>query len=65
MTSVQTLEVVYGLVQNMKEVMDGEQLYWLPAACLVSFPYRQQGIEYPCSGYPRYALRATVTQLRV
>jgi hypothetical protein len=24
-TAVQTLKVVYGLIQNMKEVMDGEQ----------------------------------------
>jgi hypothetical protein len=27
MTAVQTLEVVYGLVQNMKEVMDGEKIH--------------------------------------
>jgi hypothetical protein len=27
MTAVQTLEVVYGLVQNMKEIMDGEQTH--------------------------------------
>jgi hypothetical protein len=26
MTAAQTLEVVYGLVENMKVVMDGEQL---------------------------------------
>jgi hypothetical protein len=27
MTAVQTLEVFYGLFQNMKEVMDGEQAH--------------------------------------
>jgi hypothetical protein len=27
MTAVQTLEVVYGLFQNMKEVMNGKQTY--------------------------------------
>jgi len=27
-TAAQTLEVVYGLVQNMTVVMDGEQIYW-------------------------------------
>jgi hypothetical protein len=26
-TAVQTLEVVYGLIQNMKKVMDGEQIH--------------------------------------
>jgi hypothetical protein len=28
-TAAQTLEVIYGLVQNMSRVMDGEQISWL------------------------------------
>jgi hypothetical protein len=35
-TAAQTLEVVYGLIQNMRVVMDGEQIYW---AC------KQLGVE--------------------
>jgi hypothetical protein len=31
-TATQTLEVVYGLVQNMKVFMDGEQRTWLVTA---------------------------------
>ena len=27
-TAAQTLEVVYGLIQNMKAVMDGEEILW-------------------------------------
>jgi hypothetical protein len=35
MTAAQTLEVVYGLIQNMKVVMDGEQTFLAssPAEC--------------------------------
>ena len=32
MTAAQTLDVVYGLVQNMRVVMDGEQTY---STCLL------------------------------
>jgi hypothetical protein len=32
-TAIQTLEVVYGLVQNMKVVMDGEQAASFVARC--------------------------------
>ena len=31
-TAAQTLEVVYGLVQNMTVVMGGEQIRWLVSA---------------------------------
>ena len=38
-TAVQTLEVVYGLIQNMRVVIDGEQYIWLVSSCpLSSFP---------------------------
>ena len=45
-TVTQTLEVVYGLVQNMKVVLDGEQIY---KACRLlgvkDFPSRWQNID--------------------
>ena len=30
-TAAQTLEVVYGLFQNMRDVVDGEQIEWVYA----------------------------------
>ena len=39
MTAVQTLEVPYGLVQNMKEVMDGEQSYCIGYPLRVEYPF--------------------------
>ena len=39
MTAVQTLEVVYGLVQNMKEVTDGEQSYYMGYPLRVKYPF--------------------------
>ena len=36
-TATQTLEVIYGLVQNMKVVMDGEQIY--KACCPLGVVY--------------------------
>jgi hypothetical protein len=45
-TASQTLEVVYGLIQNMRVVIDGEQThlaYFLPAAEL--FPRRWQSVD--------------------
>jgi hypothetical protein len=59
-TVAQTLEVVYGLVQNMKVVIDGEQT---PLACLLLavhiFPCRWQGIDRECLGFPWYILLMT------
>jgi hypothetical protein len=47
-TAAQTLEVVYGLVQNTKVVMDGEELH-SPFPWLVvenpSLPSRRKGIS--------------------
>jgi len=59
-TAAQTLEVVYGLVQNMKVVIDGEQT---PLACLLLavhiFPCRWQSIDRECPGFPWYILLMT------
>ena len=43
--AAQTLEVMYGLIQNMKVVMDGEQIYWLVSRRVFKgFPSRRQSI---------------------
>jgi hypothetical protein len=59
-TAAQTLEVVYGLVQNMKVVIDGEQTH---IACLLLavhiFPYRWESIDRECPGFPWYILLMT------
>ena len=55
-TAAQTLEVVYGLVQNMRVVMDGEQI---PRAChaVLSIIFlRRQGIGRLCPGCPWYVM---------
>ncbi len=53
-TAVQTLEVVYGLIQNMREVIDGEQIHLV---CFFStaefFPRRWQSVDRSRSGCPR------------
>jgi hypothetical protein len=56
-TAAQTLEVVYGLVQNMRVVMDGKQTRL--DCFLLAFqrlPFRWPGIDRQCSGCPRYIL---------
>ena len=60
-TAAQTLEVVYGLIQNMRVVMDGEQKQIELVACwaLTIFPFRRQGIYGPCYGSARYVSSAT------
>ena len=56
-TAAQTLEVVYGLFQNVKVVIDGEQTH---LACLLPaghiFPYRWQSIDRECLGFPWYII---------
>ena len=38
-TAAQTLEVVHGLIQNMKAVMDGEEIFWACCPlCAKDFP---------------------------
>ena len=58
--AAQTLEVVYGLVQNMKLVIDGEQTH---LACLLLasdiFPCRWESINRECLGFPWYILSMT------
>jgi len=53
-TAVQTLEVVYGLIQNMREVIDGEQIH---LACFFStaefFFRRWQSVDRSRSGCTR------------
>ena len=43
-TAAQTLDVVYGLVQNMKVVIDGERIYSECHMRPVEHPSRRQGI---------------------
>ena len=43
-TAVQTLEVVYGLVQNMKVVIDGKQMYLACQPQHIDQPSRRKGI---------------------
>jgi hypothetical protein len=53
-TAAQTLEVIYGLIQNMRVVIDGEQThlaYFLPTAEF--FPRRWQSVDRSRSGCPR------------
>ena len=38
-TAAQTLEVVYGLIQNMKVVMDGEKIHWAFRPLSVDDPF--------------------------
>jgi hypothetical protein len=43
--AAQTLQVVYGLFQNMREVIDGKRIQWLVICWLLSIlPSRRQGI---------------------
>jgi hypothetical protein len=44
MTATQTLEVVYGLVQNMRVVMDGEKIHRACHLVLSILPFRWQGV---------------------
>jgi hypothetical protein len=47
--AAQTLEVVYGIMQNMRVVMDGEQIHQLVARWVLRmFPFRRQRIGRPC-----------------
>jgi hypothetical protein len=60
MTAAQTLEVVHGLIQNMKVVMDGEQIHQVCRPQDVEdLPSRRQGISGPFKGCPRYVFQAT------
>ena len=59
-TAAQTLEVVYGLVQNMKVVMDGEKIHQACHSVLNFLSLRRQGISRLCPGGPRYVVRATM-----
>ena len=53
-TAAQTLEVVYGLVQNMRVVMDGEQIRLDSLLLTIQhLPFRWPSINRQCSGHPR------------
>ena len=44
-TAAQTLEVVYGLFQNMKVVLDGKRIHYFGGRSLLSsFPFRRRGV---------------------
>jgi len=43
-TAAQSIEVLYELAQDMRKLMDGEQMrYANPRRLLINLPYRQQG----------------------
>jgi hypothetical protein len=64
-TAAQTLDVVHGLVRNMRVVIDGEEIHQAchPALSIISF--RRRGIGRPCQGCSWYVLQATMKQLSV
>ena len=62
-TAAQTLEVVYGLVQNMRVVMDSKQVHWVYCLVLSILPIRWQSLGRPCPGCARYVLLATMKPL--
>jgi hypothetical protein len=65
-TAAQTLEVVYGIMQNMRVVMDGEQIHSLVALWVLRMlPSRRQGIGRPCQGRPWCVFRATIKRVSV
>ena len=66
-TAAQTLEVVFGLIQNMRLVLDGEQntLGLSPACVLNILPSRRQGIGRPYYGSARYVFLAMIKRHRV
>ena len=54
-TAAQTLEVVYGLVQNMKVVIDGERTRIVCLLLAVHiFTCRRKSIDRGCLGFPWY-----------
>jgi hypothetical protein len=52
MTATQTMEVVYGLFNNMKVVMNGRETFALMFSSQFAecFPYRWEGINRPYPG---------------
>jgi len=53
-TAAQSLEVIYGLVQNMRVVMDGEQTRLDSLLLTIQrLPLRWPSINRQCSGCPR------------
>jgi hypothetical protein len=59
-TAAQTLEVVYGLVQTMRVVMDGKQIHHACHPLLNILPFRWQGISGLCPGCSGYVPQATI-----
>jgi hypothetical protein len=66
-TTAETLDVVYGLIQNMRLVMDGEQTYLTRVTyCLLNnFPSRRRYICWWRRGSPRYVLLVDRSQFYV
>ena len=60
-TAAQTLEVVYGLIQNMRVVMDGERCVRLVACRVLRILLsRWQGIGRASKGCPRYVWQTSI-----
>ena len=58
-TAAQTLEVVYGLVQNMRVMMDSKPIHQSCSPALRILCFRRKGIGRLCPGYSRYVFLAT------
>ena len=63
-TAAQTLGVVYGLIQNMRVVMNGEKnTRGLSTRCVLRVLLsRRQGIYRPCYGRAQYVFPATINR---
>ena len=56
-TATQTLELVYGLVKNIRIIMDGEHgLLVLRAVSIIAFTSREKRINGWCPSNSRYVL---------
>ena len=65
-TAAQTFEVVCGLFQNMRVVMDGEQIVYIYRALSIEKPcFRRQGNDRPCHENTRYVFSAMIKRVRV
>jgi hypothetical protein len=59
-TGAQTLEVVYGLIQNMRVVMDGKQFYKLVACSTLRIVFPRRQVIGRASKGCRYVFRTTI-----
>jgi hypothetical protein len=61
-TAAQTLEVVYGLVQNMRVVIDGKRIHLTCLPLAVQYlPCRRQGLSRQCPRCSWWVLLTTMS----